>query len=58
VDKNGQVVPPQLQDKRSVVPIERADWHVWLTGDKQAAAALMRLPAAEVFAHGPVGPSI
>ncbi len=51
------VLPPEQQDKRSVVPIERADWDAWLNGTPDQALALIRLPAVDVFAHGPVDPA-
>jgi putative SOS response-associated peptidase YedK len=45
---------PGQQDKRSVVPIERADVDTWLRGSLQAAAALVRLAPVEVFDAGPL----
>lgn len=44
------------KEKRSVVPIQRADWAVWLTGKPDLARALMRLPADGIMAHGPADP--
>ena len=44
---------PHLQDKRSVVPIARADADVWLRGSETQARALIRLPAVELFEAGP-----
>jgi putative SOS response-associated peptidase YedK len=41
--------PPELQDKRSVIPIARADVGAWLTGSVQQAAGLMRLASATAF---------
>lgn len=32
------------QDKRSVVPIERADWDAWLHGSREQAEGLIRVP--------------
>lgn len=48
-----QILPPERQDKRSVVPIEPADWDAWLHGTAAQAEALIRLPVAELFRHGP-----
>lgn len=47
---------PDGQDKRSAVPIELDDVDTWLGGSLEAAAALVRLPPAEVFDAGPVTP--
>ncbi|MGE0497050.1 MAG: SOS response-associated peptidase [Ramlibacter sp.] len=47
-------VPP---DKRSVVPIERADWDAWLHGNNDQAQALIRVPPVELFVHGAADPA-
>lgn len=47
---------PNAQDKRTVVPIERGDWDLWLHGPKEAAEALIRVPPVETFRHGPAEP--
>ena len=44
--------PPTLQDKRSVVPIARADVDTWLHAPLAEAAALVRLSPAEDFEAG------
>lgn len=49
-------LPPDKQDKRTVVPIERDDWDLWLHGPKEAAEALIRVPPVEFFRHGPAEP--
>ena len=49
-------LPHDKQDKRSVVPIERADWDTWLHGAVEAAEALIRVPPVELFRHGPADP--
>lgn len=41
------------QDKRSIVLLEREDWDTWLFGSNDEAMALVRLPDAELFDHGP-----
>jgi putative SOS response-associated peptidase YedK len=41
--------PPDLQDKRSVVPIELTDVDLWLTAPIEQAAALVRLAPVELF---------
>lgn len=46
--------PPHMQDKRAVVPLEKADWDTWLHGSIEQADALIRLPSIELFKHGPV----
>jgi putative SOS response-associated peptidase YedK len=41
--------PPEMQDKRSVVPVELADVDCWLHGSVVEAQALFRLAPAEMF---------
>jgi putative SOS response-associated peptidase YedK len=48
--------PPDKQDKRAVVPIERDDWDLWLHGPKEAAESLIRVPPVERFRHAPAEP--
>jgi putative SOS response-associated peptidase YedK len=43
-------LPPDQQDKRSVVAIELADVDAWLNASADEAARLVRLTPAEVFA--------
>lgn len=43
--------PPDKQDKRAVVPIERGDWDAWLRGTVEEAEALIKLPPVEAFKH-------
>lgn len=45
--------PADRQDKRSVVPIERADADAWLHGSQRDAQALLALPPVETFDAGP-----
>lgn len=47
---------PDKQDKRTVVPIERDDWDLWLHGPTEAAEALIQVPPIELFRHGPAEP--
>lgn len=49
-------LPPDKQDKRTVVPIEREDWDLWLHGPKEAAESLIRVPPVDLFRHGPAEP--
>lgn len=42
-------LPPDAQDKRSVVPLEPADWQAWLAGDEADARRLLQVPPAERF---------
>jgi putative SOS response-associated peptidase YedK len=44
---------PHAQDKRSVVPLEAADWDAWLHAPLPEAAALMRLAPAELYRAEP-----
>ncbi|MBK1688880.1 SOS response-associated peptidase [Rubrivivax gelatinosus] len=46
-------LPPDEQDKRSVVPIEREDVDAWLFGTAAEAASLVRLASVDVFGAGP-----
>jgi putative SOS response-associated peptidase YedK len=50
-------LPADKQDKRSVVPIAREDWGVWLNGSVEEALTLIRLPASELFSHGAADPA-
>ena len=50
-------LPEDKQDKRSVIPIERSDWDVWLHGTLEQAQALVRVPPIEVFRHGAADPA-
>lgn len=56
VDKEGNALPPEKQDKRSVIAIEREDWDAWLHGTKEQALPLIRVAPLECFAHGAVDP--
>lgn len=56
--KTKQALPAEMQDKRSVIPIERGDVDQWLAGTVDEAKALLRLAPVEAFDAGPmpVGP--
>ena len=56
-DAAGAVLPPEQQDKRTVVPIEREHWDTWLHGTAEEAARLVRVPPVDVYAHGAVDPA-
>ena len=43
--------PPDMQDKRTVVPLEKMDWDTWLHGTVEQAEALIKLPALALFVH-------
>lgn len=45
--------PPNMQDKRSVVPVQFEDVDQWLHGTQQEAAELIRLAPVEMFEAGP-----
>ncbi|WP_353506438.1 SOS response-associated peptidase family protein [Variovorax sp. J31P207] len=47
-------LPPDQQDKRSVIAIERGDVDQWLAGTMDEARQLMRLTPVEVFDAGPI----
>ena len=42
-------LPPDQQDKRSVIPIEMADIDRWLAGTIQEASALLQLAPVDIF---------
>ncbi len=42
-------LPPDGQDKRSVVPLPPESWDEWLAGTAQQAEAMFRLPAEDEF---------
>lgn len=42
-------LPDDAQDKRSVVPLEPAQWQAWLHGDEATARSLMQVPPVERF---------
>ena len=46
-------LPPDRQDKRSVVPVEAADVDTWLHGTVEQARALIRLAPAELYEAEP-----
>lgn len=54
--KPDPALPPGKQDKRSVVPIEPEHWDRWLHGSIDEAAALIQLPAVDLFSHGAADP--
>ena len=49
---------PHMQDKRTVVPLEKECWDAWLHGSVEQAQSLIRVPPVEVFVHGPVDPAV
>ena len=54
--KPDPALPPDQQDKRAVVPIERADWDRWLKGTMDEAVPLLKLPGEDLFRHGAADP--
>ncbi|MET3514369.1 putative SOS response-associated peptidase YedK [Pseudacidovorax sp. 1753] len=46
---------PDAQDKRSVIPLERADWDQWLAGTVTEARSLLKLAPVETFDAAPEG---
>jgi putative SOS response-associated peptidase YedK len=55
--KPDPALPPDAQDKRSVVPIEREHWDRWLNGSVDEALSLVRLPPEDLFQHGAADPA-
>ncbi|MGO4394428.1 SOS response-associated peptidase family protein [Variovorax sp. M-6] len=49
-----KLLPPDQQDKRTVIPIERSDVDQWLAGTVEEAQQLMRLAPVEVCDAGPI----
>lgn len=47
-------LPPDQQDKRSVIPIQPADVDQWLAGTQAEASALLRLAPVEEFDARPI----
>ena len=56
-DKEGTILPPEKQDKRTVVPIDAADWSLWLTGNAEDALSLFQLPPLQLFKHAAADPA-
>lgn len=56
-DKEGNVLPPEQQDKRTVVTLEPDAWQTWLHGTPADAAALMQLAPIELYDHGATDPA-
>lgn len=56
VDKDGKLLPPDKQDKRSVISVEQGDWDAWLHGTKEQALALVKVAPLAAFAHGAADP--
>lgn len=48
-------LPPDQQDKRSVVALPPEAWAEWLSAPREAAAGLIRLTPVEQFCAGPAG---
>lgn len=55
--KPDPALPADKQDKRSVVPIEREHWDLWLNGSIDQANDLIQLPGHDVFRHGAADPA-
>ncbi|MDP9046365.1 MAG: SOS response-associated peptidase, partial [Pseudomonadota bacterium] len=55
--KPDPMLPPDAQDKRSVVPIPAADTATWLFGSAAEAATVVRLAPAHWFDAGPDAPA-
>jgi putative SOS response-associated peptidase YedK len=50
-------LPPDRQDKRTVVPLEREHWETWLRGSVEEARALITVPSLDLFEAGPTAPA-
>jgi hypothetical protein len=46
-------LPPDQQDKRSVIAIEPSATDAWLSGSTEEAASLLRAPSVEVIDAAP-----
>lgn len=57
VGPDKQPLPPEQQDKRTVVPLERESWDAWPHGTPAHAAALIQLPPDDLYLHGAVDPA-
>lgn len=57
MDKDGNFLPMDQQDKRAVVPLERERWDEWLYGSVAQADALIQLPDPGLFLHGASDPA-
>lgn len=53
--KPDPALPPDQQDKRSLVLLEKGDWQAWLSGTVEEAKRLIRLTPEEAFEAGPRG---
>lgn len=56
-DKEGNILPPDKQDKRAVVPLEEGDWDKWLEGTNDEALGLIKLLPPEIYVNGPADPT-
>ena len=45
------------KEKRTVVPLERVDWDMWLNGSNDDAMSLIQLPSPHLFKRGAADPS-
>lgn len=50
-------LPCDQQDKRTVIPLQAADWQRWLSGSVDDALRLVRVPHPELIAHGAADPA-
>jgi len=50
--KTGEVLPPNLQDKRGEAHIEPSSWMAWLHGDVDQAKALLVAPPVDLYDQG------
>ena len=50
-------LPPDQQDKRTVVPLEPQHWDQWLQGSEADAQALIQLPDADLIRHSAADPT-
>lgn len=55
--KPDPALPPDAQDKRCVIPIERSDWETWLNGTVEEAMGLVTLPQLDLFSHRAADPA-
>lgn len=50
-------LPPDKQDKRAVVPLERHQWDQWLSGSIEQSEGLINVPDMALFRHAAADPA-
>ena len=50
--------PPEMQDKRAVVPLAQEHFGAWFHGSVDEAAAVLVVPPVEAYDAGPESPKL